>query len=171
MRRVCSEIGRIGLLVVLGIALWACPVAAENGRTVDLLPETEQDPAEGGTEKAAEEILDGVRRQHNIRQQRNAYLSETYTKSGIALYKELNYDAAKTDFEKALEYDPNNIGAKENLRKTEMILGLRDARFNRILGQIVEEKQVERELAYHETKVAFAGARELMANQQYVEAI
>ena len=171
MRRVCSEIGRIGLLAVLGIALWAWPAAAENGKTIDVPPETEPGQAEEGTEKTAEEILSDIQKEDRITKQRNAFLSETYTKSGIALYQQLNYDAAKNEFDKALEFDPNNITAKENLRKTETILGLRDARFNRILDRIVEERQVERGLAYHETKVAFAGARELMENQQYVEAI
>lgn len=167
MRRVCSEIGRIGLFVVLGIALWACPAAAENGKTIDTSPGLDQDE----TEKTAEEILKERREKDRIIRQLNAFQSETYTKSGIVLYEQLNYDEAKNEFDKALEYDPNNITAKEYLRKTETIRGLRDARFSGILSRIVEERQVERELAYHETKVAFAGARELMEDHQYVEAI
>ncbi|NQT21369.1 MAG: hypothetical protein HQ592_16805, partial [Planctomycetes bacterium] len=170
MRRMCRKIGGIGLLAALAVALLACPVEAQDERVVDLTPESEEGE---GTEAAltAEDILEGIEKEKRVERERDAFLSDTYTKSALALYDELEFEAARNEFTKALERGPNNIAAKEGLRKTETIIGLRDAKYNRILNQFVEEKQVELELAYHESKVAFAKAHELVKNREYAVAL
>ena len=179
--RAWRRIGEAWLPAALVIALAACTAHGKSIALDDQAqgkgPPEKQDESKAAQDagarrdEAAVKILDQFSRQERIKKQRDMFLADHHTKTGTALYAELEYDKAKAEFEKALKYDPNNVTAKEHLRKCEIILGLRDARFNRILGRIVGEKQVERELAYHEMKVAFENARSLIKDGDYDEAI
>lgn len=120
---------------------------------------------------SADDILSNIKGEQDILKQRNQYLTDHFLKSGIALYDQLDYDGAKIDLEKSLRYDPNNRTAKEYLRKTETILGLKEARYQRILEEVKTRTVVERELAREEMKVAFARAQEEMSNEDYASAV
>ena len=166
MTQAWKKIGLIGLVVALGLSPFALQANAGEAKVV-------HEPAEVGAVDAAtaEDIINRVKQQDTIKEQRDRFLSEHFTKSGIALFDELNYDAAKLDFEKALEYNPNNLEAKEHLRKTETILGLRDARYHKILDKVRDQKIVERPLAHHEMKIAYEKAKDLAKEGDYEEAI
>jgi len=134
---------------------------AKTETKAEAKPEKKPDTkAEAKPEKKVEALTDLERlsRDEKIKQERDQYLTEFYTRKGKECFKELDYDNAKVNLDKALEYNPNNQEAREFLSKTETILGLREGRFHRIIDQVKSQMIVERELAMHEVKVGYDDA-------------
>ncbi|NQT19690.1 MAG: hypothetical protein HQ592_08290 [Planctomycetes bacterium] len=127
-----------------------------------------QDAPDRADEEAARKLLDQVSTQGRIRKQRDTFLAEHHTKTGIALFDELEFDKAKAEFEKALAYEPGNLTAKEHLRKCNTILGLRDKRFLKIITCSHETPLVEPQ---DEMKLALEKAESLIDDGDYDDAI
>lgn len=176
------RIAEVWLSVALAFALAACTA---HGKSITLddpgqgkgSPEKQeegkaaQDDAARRGEGSAVKLLDEFSRQEQIKKQRDMFLADHHTKTGAALFAELEYDKAKAEFEKTLKYDPNNVTAKEHLRKCEIMLGLRDMSARDILDRRKDSGIVDRQLAYHEMKMAFESARSLIKDGDYDEAI
>ena len=188
------RVGKVAWLALIALALFALPVhAAEKVINLEepaqVKPEDEAKKAEAkkATKVKGEEVkaveaapvltpeqakakalMDDLAKEEAWRLDRAKFLTENYTKSGIARFNELDYVTAKAEFEKALQQDPANKEAKEYLRKTEAILGLRQ---RPIIQDVTEQVNIEREIAMQHMKVGFNKAQEKLAKGEYDEAV
>jgi len=142
--------------------------ATEEPSVDEATVEVTEDPA---VQETAEELLEKIRQEESLKAQRDRYLVEHLVKSGKTRFYDLEYDLAKTDFENALAINPNHMEAKEYLRKTNMILGVKEGRFDGMIDAVGDAANIERELMRHKMNVIFDSGRNEFDNKDYEKAI
>ena len=168
------RIGKIGCLVLVVLALLVLPVGAQE-KVIDMgggekapAPDAgEAETVQPDTE-AAESELEKLAKEEKWRRERALFLAEHYTQSGIARYNELEYELAKAEFEKALQYEPAKKEAREYLRKVEAILGLRQPP---IIKTVSDQVNLEQQIARQEMKLGFDKAKAHFEKGEYNEAV
>ena len=181
-----AKIGKFGWVAVMVLGLLALPATAAD-KVIDFGGKDK--PAEKPTDKSAEKpagktaeqpqdvkagdaagetLLQQLTKEEKWRQERARFLAEHYTQSGIARFNELDYEAAKAEFEKALQQDPTKKDAKEQLRKVDTILGVRQGP---IIQDVSKTLNWQYELVKQEMKVGFDKAEAAFTKGQFAESL
>jgi len=142
--------------------------ATEEPSVDEATVEVTEDPA---VQETAEDLLEKIRLEESLKAQHDRYLVEHLVKSGKTRFYDLEYGQAKTDLEKALAINPNHIEAKEYLRKTNMILDVREGRYEGMIDAVRDTAKIERELMLHKMNVLFDRGRNEFDNKEYGKAI
>ena len=192
-----AKVGRFGWVVVVVLGLLALPAAAAD-KVIDLgggadkaaekpaaKDKAPEKPAAKATEKVAEKpaeqpqdvkaadaagdtLLQQLTKEEKWRQERAKFLADHYTQSGIARFNELDYEAAKVEFEKAIQQDPTKKEAKEYLRKVDAILGVRQGPIIQDVGKTLKW---EYELVRQEMRVGFDKAQQAYEKGEFAESL
>ena len=147
---VLRTLGWVGMAVAI-----VASAAVAQDKTVD--PGNPGEPA-----------LEQLGREQKWRDERARFLADHHTRAGIARYDELDFEAANAEFEKALQYDPRRKDARDYLRRTQAILGLRQAP---VLDQYRRSVNIELELARQQMKVGLDKAGSFYDNGEFTEAV
>ena len=161
------RIGKLGWAAVAALALLALPAGAQD-KLADLANGKDQPQDLRAGEPAADALLQQLAKEEKWRRERAEFLAEHYTKAGIARFNDLEFEAAKAEFEKALQQDPARTDARDYLRKTDAILGIRTAG---LAKDLADKVRIEQEIARQQMKVAFDAAKALLDKGEYDDAI
>lgn len=124
-----------------------------------------------GGDAEARALLDKVRMEKKIIDQKNRTLADHYASVGEKFYNEQSYAKAKEQFEKALRLVSDHPKAAELLQKSEAYLGVEKERFKTQADRLAEEKTVQIQQKKFEMENKLREGVTLLKDDKYDEAL
>ena len=128
-------------------------------------------PAEQPLDPKIQELLNKAVEDTKIAESRNRFLADHHTKVGIELFNANRFEEAKTEFEKAIQYDKNNADAQSYLRRTDSLLGMKHGTWANVVEQEVNRTLIARQIAKVEMENRFQAAKADFQAGKFDEAI
>jgi len=169
MKNMCWNRSGLAFALVCGLIVtvaYGSLCAAEK-----VPPKTEEKKDDPLIDSDLQSLLDKTTNQAKVKESANRFRSRHHTDVGIKLFEAIRFEDAKTEFEKALQYDKNNKEARKYLRTTNSLLALKHGEWSVEIEDVVNRTKVGRQMAVIEMENRFEEAKAAFDRHDYKAAI